>query len=383
MKNRLAQLLEEKRRSNVDIIDLTESNPTIIGLDYPEDAILASISHQDAFTYSPTPRGLETARNAVAKYYASRGLGVSSEDILLTASTSEAYSFLFKLLADPGDQILVPRPSYPLFEFLAQLESALAKPYPLYYETGWCYDLDALDSLLDQGPKALILVNPNNPTGSYIKREEWSHIKEICCARQISLICDEVFADYRLDESVHPFDPASDNDFPTFLLNGLSKTAGLPQLKLSWILLRGPEKMKRTQLENLEVIADTFLSVGTPVQRAAPDLLAMAGEIRKQIHCRVQTNYDYLRISCLDSPAQCLIAEGGWYAVLRLPRIQSEEEWILQILGATDTLVHPGYFYDFAEEAYLVLSLLPERDRFEEGVSRLLGEIRHRSFGTQ
>jgi len=379
----LALLLEAKRRSNVDIIDLTESNPTVVGLDYPENAILAAISHHGDLTYAPAARGLESARDAVVQYYASRGLVVSSEDILLTSSTSEAYSFLFKLLADPSDQILVPRPSYPLFEFLAQLESACAKPYPLYYESGWHYDLDALDALLEQSTKALVLVNPNNPTGSYIERREWEHIKDLCRVRQVFLICDEVFADYRLNQRLHPFDPASDNDLPAFLLNGLSKTAGLPQMKLGWILLRGPEKKKRTLLGQLEVVADTFLSVGTPVQHAAPDFLAMSREIRKQIQCRIQTNYDFLQDSCSNTPAQCLIAEGGWYAILRLPRIQSEEEWVLQILRSADTLVHPGYFYDFAEEAYLVLSLLPDPDRFEEGVNRLQGEIRHRSSETR
>ena len=374
-KNQLTLLLEEKRRSNVHIIDLTESNPTVAGFNYPEKALLTAISHKDSLIYSPSAKGLEATRNAISEYYSERGITVSAEDIVLTSSTSEAYSFLFKLLIDPGDQILIPRPSYPLFDFLARLECARTVRYPLHYQNGWYYDLETLESCLSQRTKAIVLVNPNNPTGSYIDQKEWEGLRDLCLARRVTMICDEVFVDYCISDALHPFDPASATDVPTFLLNGLSKTSGLPQMKLGWIIVQGPAKQRRERLEHLEIVADTFLSVSTPIQHAVPILLEIANGIRGQIQRRIRTNYGFLLDSCSNTAVQCLITEGGWYASLRLPRIKSEEEWILHFLESADTLVYPGYFYDFAEEAYVVLSLLPNPNEFEEGVKRLLEKI--------
>jgi aspartate/methionine/tyrosine aminotransferase len=293
----------------------------------------------------------------------------------LTSSTSEAYSYLFKLLTNPGDRILVPRPSYPLLEYLARMESIQTASYRLYYEDGWYFDLQELESNLTPEVKAVVLVNPNNPTGSYIHFEEWNEVKKLCIANQVALICDEVFVDYPLNERSVDVDLVEGNELLSFILNGLSKSAGLPQMKLGWILVRGPLPQRKESLDRLEIIADTYLSVGTPVQHATRSLLALCSQVRSQIRDRIRSNYNFLSRAVVPTAVQCLETEGGWYAILRVPSTQSEEEWALQILNDRGVLVHPGYFYDFAEEAFLVLSLLPRRDLFEEGVSRLLAEL--------
>jgi aspartate/methionine/tyrosine aminotransferase len=374
-KNRLTLLLEEKRRARVSILDLTESNPTTAGFAYPEQEILEALCRPEVIKYEPTARGLSSTRKAIAEYYFDRGIKVSSEQILLTSSTSEAYSFLFKLLMDPGDEILIPCPSYPLFEFLARLEGTQVQTYSLHYEDGWHYDLVSLASKITDRTKAIVLVNPNNPTGSYIGLEEWETLKELVANRSIALICDEVFVDYPLSDEFCPVDPASDTDLPLFILNGLSKTAGLPQFKLGWISLPGRSAEVKETLEHLEIIADTFLSVSTPIQLAGPDLLKFAQEVRRQIRDRIRENYHLLKARCSGTSVQCLTAQGGWYANLRLPNIQSEETWTLHLLEEADTLVHPGYFYGYPEGTYLIISLLPQPEEFQEGVSRLLNTV--------
>jgi aspartate/methionine/tyrosine aminotransferase len=336
--NALSALLAAKR----SYLDLTQSNPTKAGFEYP------AISLPAALHYDPDPRGLESAREAVSRYY---GGAMRPDQILLTASTSEAYSYIFKLLADPGDEVLVPRPSYPLFEFLARLESLNVRQYPLRYDGAWHIDFASLESLITDRTRAIVLVNPNNPTGSYLKRDELERLK----AFRVPIVSDEVFSDYAFGRD----DTRVERLVGTFSMSGLSKIAGLPQMKLGWIATRDEEALHR-----LELIADTYLSVATPVQLALPELLR--NSVGDQIRARTAANLAWLR-----SQIQPLNVEGGWYATLQVPRVRSEEEWCLMLLRDHDVLVQPGFFFDFESEAYLVVSLLTEPAIFEEGIRRI------------
>jgi alanine-synthesizing transaminase len=354
--NRLSALLKTKRR----VLDLTESNPTRAGLEYPREEILDALADPRALRYDPEPRGLLSAREAVAAYYGN----VPASRILLTASTSEAYAYLFKLLCDPGDEILSPRPSYPLFEFLAGLESVGVVQYPLRYDGVWHIDFDALERAITPRTRAIVVVNPNNPTGSFLKREEWSRLQKL----GLPILSDEVFSDYafsRDDSRVQSLTNAP--EALTFSMSGLSKIAGLPQLKLGWIVAGGPGH--EAALDRLELIADTYLSVATPVQIALPRLLDASVAVREQILDRTRANLALLRR--LTVP---LHVEGGWYATLQVPRTRSEEDWAIALLDKRDVLVQPGFYFDFESEAFLVLSLLTPPEVFEEGLRRLLEE---------
>jgi alanine-synthesizing transaminase len=368
--NRLSALLEEKRAAGVDVLDLTESNPTRAGFAYPQAEILTALADTDALRYHPSPRGLDSAREAVAGYYRDRGTKILVENILLTASTSEAYAYLFKLLANPGDEILAPRPSYPLFEFLADLESVHIRQYPLRYDGVWHVDFDALEQAITPRTRAIVVVNPNNPTGSFLKRAELDVLDSLAAERGLAILSDEVFRDYAFaDEGDRVSTLAGERQALTFSMSGLSKIAGLPQMKLGWIVASGPRRAEA--LEALELIADTYLSVSTPVQVALSRLLALSGGIMEQIRQRTASNLARLRETMLGSAATLLRTEGGWYAVLQVGRSRSEEEWTLKLLGESNILVQPGFFFDFESEAFLVLSLLPEPAKFAEGVSRL------------
>lgn len=373
--NRLSLLLEAKRRRGTRILDLTRSNPTQAGIAYPED-LLAPLADVASLRYEPAPLGLAGARAAVAADYARRGVAVPAERILLTASSSEAYAFLFKLLLDPGDAVLVPRPSYPLFEYLARLESATLVPYDLDYDGEWHLSVDALASRADARTRAVVVVHPNNPTGSYLKRGEAEALLRFCARRGLALIADEVFADYAFadDRRRHP-SFAADSDALCFALGGLSKSCGLPQLKLGWIAASGPNEACREALRLLEIVADTYLSVATPVQQAAPLLLARRPELQAPIRARISANLDRLRRRCTASAATLLDAEGGWYGVLRVPGTLPEEERVLRLLERKDVLVHPGFFFDFPGEAYLVLSLLPPEADFDAGLEAILADL--------
>jgi alanine-synthesizing transaminase len=370
--NRIARLLEEKRRGGVPILDLTESNPTRAGLDYPPE-IRRAFEDERILRYDPQPAGMKDAREAVAQYYSERGIAVEPERILLTASTSEAYAYLFKLLSDAGDQILVPRPSYPLFEFLAGLESVKARPYPLAYCGSWAIQWEALEAAITEHTRAIILVNPNNPTGSYVKTEELERLLALSNERQIALISDEVFSDYAFGS-----DPARVTTLAglkqglAFSLSGLSKIAGLPQMKLGWVVAAGSPVASGRAWERLEWIADTYLSVGTPVQCAAAHLLAAGKTVREQIRRRTLENLEFARGAVAGTGATALTVEGGWYLTLQVPALQSEEEWIVKLLDRWDVLAQPGYFFDFDSEAFLVVSLLTKPPIFQEGVGRLL-----------
>ncbi len=368
--NRLAILLAEKRRAGAEVLDLTESNPTRVGLAYPQAEILDALADASALRYHPSPRGLEPARQAVAGYYRERGTQIEIGDVLLTASTSEAYAYLFKLLANPGDQILAPRPSYPLFEFLAGLESVDIRQYPLRYDGVWHVDFDALEHAITPRTRGIVVVNPNNPTGSFLKRVELDRLDLLAAERGLAILSDEVFRDYGFaEESDRVSTLTGDRRALTFSMSGLSKIAGLPQMKLGWIVASGPGRDEA--LDALELIADTYLSVSTPVQVALPRLLDLSNGILQQVRERTAANLARLREAMNGSPATLLRTEGGWYAVLQVPRVRTEEEWTLQLLEEHDVLVQPGFFFDFESEAFLVLSLLPEPATFAEGVGRL------------
>jgi len=373
--NRFSTLLESKKRTGAAVLDLTESNPTRAGLAYPAREILDALSDPGSLVYDPRPAGLEGAREAVAGHYRSRGCNVPPERILLTASTSEAYAHLFKLLADPGDEILAPCPSYPLFEFLAALESVRIVPYPLAYHGLWSIDFDAIERSLTSRTRAIVLVNPNNPTGSFIKQDELARLAALASSRGVALISDEVFADYAfVADAARVPTLAAVTDALAFCLSGVSKICGLPQMKLGWVAAAGPGSAEA--LARLEWISDTFLSVGTPVQHALPRLLQAGEAVRAQISQRTRANLEWLRGAIGgESTCQLLDVEGGWYATLRIPRTRSEEEWALALLERENVLVQPGYFYDFGSEAYLVLSLLTPAEAFREGIARLLTTV--------
>lgn len=371
--NRLSALVEVKRRAGAAILDLTESNPTRAGFSYPAEEILEALADARSMRYEPAPAGAWQARQAVAGYYAARGQAIEPDQVLLTASTSEAYAHLFKLLADPGDEVLAPRPSYPLFEFLAGLESVRVAGYPLVYHDGWWLDTEALARAVTERTRAVIVVHPNNPTGSFLKRDELERLVPLCAGRNLAIISDEVFRDYVLGPDPRRVATlAGVDEVLTFTLSGLSKIAGLPQMKLGWIVVGGPPGARAQALERLELIADTYLSLGTPVQHALPRLLAAGAAVRQQIAARLRGNLDFLRTTIGGASAcSVLQVEGGWYATLRVPRTRSEEEWALELLEKDSVLVQPGFFYDFQSEAFLVLSLLTPVETFREGVRRL------------
>jgi aspartate/methionine/tyrosine aminotransferase len=369
--NRLAAQIEEKRRAGCPLLDLTESNPTRAHLPYPKDA-LEPLGDTRGLLYQPVPRGLLSAREAVTDYYAGFGVTLPADRVVLTASTSEAYSYLFQLLANPGDEILSPRPSYPLFEFLAGLSSVEIRQYPLRYDGAWHIDFEALELAISPRSRAIVVVNPNNPTGSFLKTGELERLEEIALRHNLAIIADEVFCDYG-------FAPAADRVTTlvgdrralTFSLSGLSKVAAMPQLKLGWIAVSGAGH--QDALHALDLVADTYLSVATPVQLALPQLLKSGAIVRQAIAERAAANLAWIREVFHESPASTLNVEGGWYATLRVPNTQTEEEWALRLLQDCDLIVQPGFFYDFESEAFLVLSLLTPPEVFAEGLRRLRG----------
>lgn len=367
----MSRAIDALRAAGAAVADLTESNPTRAGIPYP-GGLLASLADAEALQYEPHPFGLPSARSAIAGDQRRRGARVDPAHIVLTASTSEAYSWLFKLLCNPGDAVLVPRPSYPLFEHLTALEGIRAHPYALDYHGRWAIDVDAM-AAAPQDVRAVLVVSPNNPTGSYLSEEELQRISRLCRERRWALVADEVFADYPLDATNPLTDLAARGDVLSFTLAGLSKSVGLPQLKLGWCIAGGPEPERGRALAALELIADSYLSVGTPVQVALPRLLNHGASIRAAIQERIRRNLTTLRAAAGRYPAcEVLPAEGGWSAVLRVPATRSEEQLTLDLLHTERILVHPGYFFDFPHEAYVVVSLLPPADIFADAIARLL-----------
>jgi aspartate/methionine/tyrosine aminotransferase len=366
--NLLAAELDQRSRAGRPHLDLTVSNPTRVGLPYDREGIARALTPRDALLYEPAPFGLDVARTAVAELWRSRGIAVDPSRVALTASTSEAYSFLFKLLADHGDAILVPQPSYPLFEHLARYEGIEAVPYPLDYDGAWHLDPTRVARAITARTRALVVVSPNNPTGSYLKREELAGLAKL----GLPIISDEVFGFYALREDPRRATSALEVDGTlVFALDGLSKLAMLPQMKLAWITIGGPESVVSEAMASLEHITDAFLSPAAPVQHALGSLIGLTRPTREAARARLEANYRTLLEASAQTPVTPLPVEGGWYAVARLPAVQSEEAWVLGLLDAHDVLVQPGWFYDFPEEPFVVLSLLTEPSEFREGVRRL------------
>ena len=370
--NRLSAALAAHRAASKPFVDLTVSNPTECGFQYDAHSVLSALSNPAALRYEPNPRGLEVARRAVAQYYAERGAAVSNHDIFLTTSTSEAYSFVFRLLCDPDDEVLVPAPSYPLFEFLADIQDVRLARYPLVYDYGWQIDFHALEQAITPRTRGVIVVHPNNPTGNFCRPEEMRKLNEICAARKIAIIADEVFLDFALKGN-KPATFAANPIALTFTLSGLSKICGLPQMKASWLILSGPEPYKTETLSRLEVIADTYLSMNAPIQLAVPAFLVQRREFQRQLLARVNENLSELD-SQIARQKSCsrLEVEGGWNAVIRVPATRSDDDLALELLAAKGVYVHPGHLYDFPSEGYVIVSLIVPAQDFARGLDLLL-----------
>jgi len=372
--NRFAQVQKELQAAGMDVLDLTVSNPTRAELYYDAEAILQSLINPEVMDYDPQPKGLRSARQAVSDYYRKQHeeFEIDPESVVLTTSTSEGYSYVFRLLCNPDDEVLVPKPSYPLFEFLADLQDVKLVPYPLLYDHGWQIDFPSLYKAVNHRTRAVVVVHPNNPTGSYVSALQQSELNSFCRECGLSLIVDEVFLDYAHD-GVPRQTFASNRDVLTFTLSGLSKISGLPQMKLAWIVTSGPDEQVSAALGRLEVVADTYLSLNAPIQLAAPLLLEQRRNIQPLLLDRVRANLEELdRGLVKQKSCQRLQVEGGWYAVLRVPVTQSDEDLVIDILRKVSVLVHPGHFYDFSSDGYLVLSLITPPERFRQGVGGLL-----------
>lgn len=367
--NRLTQAHQEAVASGKELIDLTISNPTRAEIQYNENAILDALRNPQSLDYDPQPKGLRSARESVAGYYASE---VDPESLILTTSTSEGYSFVFRLLCNPGDEILVPKPSYPLFDFLAELQDVNLVPYSLIYDHGWQIDFHSLENAITAKSRGIVLVHPNNPTGSYVSINERRQLNQLCHRHKLALIVDEVFLDYAHDDEPKP-SFAANKDALTFTLSGISKISALPQMKLAWITASGPLTDLATAIKRLEIIADTYLSLNAPVQLAASVLLDQRKTIQPRIVSRIRANVAELdRQLAVQKSCTRLAMQGGWYAVVRIPVTGSDEDFAVKLLQRSGVFVHPGHFYDFPNYGYLVLSLIAPEKEFQNGVSALL-----------
>jgi alanine-synthesizing transaminase len=399
--NRFTTAVDEVRASGTKILDLTVSNPTRAGLHFDEQAILGALASPLALDYDPQSKGLREAREAVAGYYRTEHgiLDLDAEQIVLTTSTSEGYSFVFRLLCNAGDELLVPKPSYPLFEFLADLQDVRLAPYPLIYDHGWQMDFPSLQKAVTERTRGVVVVHPNNPTGSYVHAEEAGMLNSFCRERGLAVIVDEVFLDYGLKTSGAKTSAQEENNHGaalprigrgdglqgsfagnqevlTFTLSGLSKVAALPQMKVAWVVTSGPRELQAAALGRLEVIADTYLSMNTPIQWAVPTLLEQRKGVRSQLLQRVTENLAEMdRQLAGQTNCQRLCVEGGWYAVLRVPVTRSDEELAIELAREKAVLVHPGHFYDFPKDGYLVLSLITPLADFASGFAAVLDKL--------
>jgi aspartate/methionine/tyrosine aminotransferase len=392
---RLAHVVRSRRESGLALLDLTASNPTRCGFRYDEAGILAALGDCEALEYDPEPRGMLRPREAVCRYYAERGAAVVPEQIFLTTSTSEAYSWVFRLLCDAGDEVLIAQPSYPLFDFLAQIEDVRLVPYPLVYDHGWQIDLRALRAAVTERTRAIAVVHPNNPTGHWTR--ERRELEKICEEYGLALVVDEVFLDFGMEESGsapshfcqnqaeigHPGSfAAGDHPCLTFVLSGISKIAALPQMKAAWIAAFGPRPELREALGRLEVVADTFLSMNAPVQCALPSWLASASGMQEQIRRRTAANLRALDAVLAGAPAVTrLKVEAGWCVVLRVPALGPDEDLAVRLVEERGVSVHPGYFFGFPGAGWLVVSLLPEEGEFRRGVEAVCAEFASESGG--
>jgi len=372
--NAFTHALADVRASGQELIDLTVSNPTQAGIQVEPEQVLAALADPEVLQYDPQPLGLLQAREAVCRYYRESHeiFDLDPEHLVLTASTSEGYSHVFRLLCNPGDEVLVPRPSYPLFEFLADLCDVRLVPYPLLYDHGWQIDFDSLYKAATAQSRAMIVVHPNNPTGSYVSGSEAQALNAFCADYNLALIVDEVFLDYAHDGAPRPTFVAN-NQALTFTLSGLSKISAVPQMKLAWIAITGPEIHAAPARARMEIISDTYLSPNAPVQVAAPVLLEQRKHIQPILLDRLRVNLVELDQQLAGTPSVTrFVVDGGWYAILRVPVTQSDEELVLDLLRKVGVIVHPGHFYDFPAEGHLVLSLITEPHSFSVGVLRIL-----------
>jgi alanine-synthesizing transaminase len=377
-RNALSKALADHRAAGKPLIDLTQSNPTACGFHFDSREILAAFDNSANLTYQPDHQGLPQARQAIVDYYLSRNCKVDSADIFLTASTSEAYSFVFRTLCNPGDEILIPQPGYPLFNFLADIQDVTLTRYPLLYDHGWQIDMHALQQAITPHTRAAIVVHPNNPTGHFCKPAEIEALSTLCANRHLAIISDEVFLDFNLRQST-PQTFASNSQALTFTLSGISKISGLPQMKVAWLIVTGAETVKRQAIARLEMIADTFLSVSTPAQHALPVFLQQRENFHRQWLQRAQNNLAQLD-ALLATQELCarLETEGGWYVVLRVPLNAGSDELAMELLTTRSVYVHPGHFYDFPANGYLVVSLITPESEFSAGISALIEVLRNR-----
>jgi alanine-synthesizing transaminase len=370
--NRFTQAQRELQATGREVLDLTISNPTRAELHYDAETILRALVNPQAMDYDPQPKGLRSAREAVAGYYRKQHNDIDPESIVLTTSTSEGYSYVFRLLCNVEDEILVPKPSYPLFEFLADLQDVKLVPYPLLYDHGWQIDFPSLYKAVNHRTRAVVVVHPNNPTGSFVADKERSALNQFCREYNLDLVADEVFLDYAHDGASRATF-ADNREALTFTLSGLSKISGLPQMKLAWIVTGGTDEQVSAALARLEVIADTYLSMNAPIQLAAPALLEQRHSVQPLVLDRVRANLSELdRGLAKHKTCRRLDVEGGWYAVLRVPITQSDEDLAIEILRKHSVLVHPGHFYDFPSDGYLIVSLITPVQDFRKGIAKVL-----------
>ena len=388
--NRLSVVIAERRAKGLPFIDLTQSNPTHCGFSVNAQGVIEALVNSYSLAYEPDPHGPLYARRAVAGYYAERDIQVDPEQIFLTTSTSEAYSYVFRLLANPGDNVLVPRPSYPLFDFLARLNDLELLSYPLMYYQGWRIDVEALLMRLNTRTKAVLVVHPNNPTGCFVRGKDLAVLTGCSQRRPLAIVADEVFADYAFVAPVpraaalpissgaadRVLSFAAESEALTFTLSGLSKISAVPQMKLAWVIVSGPEEVRRAALARLEVIADTYLALSAPLAHALPELLESRRQVQPQILDRVRLNLRWLDEQLSRGAAVTrLETEGGWYVILRLPAVRTDEEWAMELLRQDGVLVHPGHFYDLPYESHLVVGLLPLTENFQQGMLKVLARV--------
>jgi alanine-synthesizing transaminase len=372
--NRLAEALEQQKASGRRLLDLSASNPTECGFKYDAPAIMRALCAPASLQYHPDPKGLKSARQAVCDYYVEHGERVAIDDLLLTASTSEAYSFIFRVLCNPDDELLIPTPGYPLFDFLADVNDVKLTRYPLFYDHGWHIDMHALKQAITPRTRGIIVVHPNNPTGHFTKAEETMQLNQICSGKKMAVLADEVFLDFSVGMAGKSF--VANTRALTFTMSGISKISGLPQMKLAWLAVSGPEDLKREAMARLEMIADTYLSLNAPIQLAASVLLQQRKQFQQQLMDRVRANLAELDAQLAGHrEVNRLIVEGGWYAVLRIPATRPDEELAIELLQKHGVYLHPGHFYDFPDDGYLVVSLITPEQDFHEGMGRILSAV--------
>ncbi|HZV59089.1 MAG TPA: pyridoxal phosphate-dependent aminotransferase [Candidatus Eremiobacteraceae bacterium] len=373
--NPLSKALADRLSSGKPVIDLTESNPTKCDFHFEVEKILGALRHPASMNYDPVPQGLLAARNAVVDYYRSRNCAVNVNDIFLATSTSEAYSFLFRTFCNPGDEVLIPQPGYPLFNFLADIQDVATVPYPLIYDYGWQIDFQALRRAITPRTRTIVVVNPNNPTGHFSKPDDMDRLNQICLEGDLAIIADEVFLDFSLGKDIPPTF-ASNNKALTFTMSGLSKISGLPQMKVAWLIATGPEALKQQAIARLEMIADTYLSMNTPMQLALPVLLELRHNFQPQCIARTRNNLAQLdKLLATQELCSRLNLEGGWYAVFKVPVTRGDDDLTLELLNTHGVYVHPGHFYDFPVDGYLVVSLITLEQPFATGIEALVALI--------